>query len=56
MRIAATPIAGSLLPPKLTEPVSSRKCGKIITYKSEWAFRYQLFAAEALWIWISLIS
>jgi hypothetical protein len=26
---------------KITEPVSSGKCGKIISYKSEWAFRYQ---------------
>jgi hypothetical protein len=39
---------GSLLSLKLAEPVSSGKCEKIISYKSEWAFRYQLFAAEAI--------
>jgi hypothetical protein len=50
------PIAESLLPLKLTEPVSSGKCGKINSYKSEWAFRYQYFAAEALWMRISHIS
>jgi hypothetical protein len=27
--------------------VFSGKCGKIISYGFEWAFRYQLFAADA---------
>jgi hypothetical protein len=41
------------LPLKITEPVSSVKCWKIISYKSEWAFRYQFFAAGAPLNWIS---
>jgi hypothetical protein len=40
---------------KITEPVSSGKCGKIISYKSEWAFCYQFFAAGAPLNWISHI-
>jgi hypothetical protein len=48
-------MAGSLLPLEITEPVSSRKCGKIISYKSERAFRYQFFAAGAPLNWISHI-
>jgi hypothetical protein len=40
------------LPLKITEPVSSGKCEKIISYLSEWAFRYQLFAAGAPLNWI----
>ncbi len=40
---------------KITEPVSSGKCGKIITYGFEWAFRYQFFAAGAPLNWISQI-
>jgi hypothetical protein len=40
---------------QIKEPVSSRKCGKIIGYKSEWAFRYQFFAAGAPLNWISHI-
>jgi hypothetical protein len=43
------------LPLKIIEPVSSGKCGKIISYKSEWAFRYQFFAAGAPLNWISHI-
>jgi hypothetical protein len=35
------------LPLKVTESVSSGKCRKIISYGFEWAFRYQLFAADA---------
>jgi hypothetical protein len=31
------------------------KAGKIISYKSEWAFRYQFFAAGAPLNWISHI-
>jgi hypothetical protein len=45
----------SLLPPQITEPVSSGKFKKIITYGFEWAFRYQLFAAGAPLNWISHI-
>jgi hypothetical protein len=48
-------IVGSLLPLQITKPVSSVKCGKIITYGFEWAFRYQLFAACAPLNWISHI-
>jgi hypothetical protein len=43
------------LPLKITELVSSGKCGKIISYKSEWALRYQFFAAGAPLNWISHI-
>jgi hypothetical protein len=43
------------LPLQITEPVSSKKCGKIISYNSEWAFGYQLFAAGAPLNWISHI-
>jgi hypothetical protein len=50
------PVAGSLLPPQDTEPVSNGKCGKIISHECEWTFRNQLFAAEAPWIWISQIG
>jgi hypothetical protein len=46
---------GSLLPLQITEPDSSGKCGKIISYKSEWAFRYHFFAAGAPLNWISHI-
>jgi hypothetical protein len=35
--------------------VSSGKCGKIISYGFEWAFRYQLFAADAPLNWMSHI-
>jgi hypothetical protein len=31
------------------------KCGKMITYRFEWAFHYQLFAAVAQLNWISHI-
>jgi hypothetical protein len=41
------------LPRQITEPVSEGKCGKIISWECECAFCYQLFAAGALWIWIS---
>jgi hypothetical protein len=41
------PIAGSILLLQITEPVSSGKCGKNISYECEWAFRCQFFAAEA---------
>jgi hypothetical protein len=44
---------GNVLPLQITEPVSSRKCGKIISHEYEWAFRYQFFAAGTLWILIS---
>jgi hypothetical protein len=40
------------LPLQITEPVSIGKCGKIITYGFEWAFRYQFFAAGAPLNWI----
>ncbi len=33
----------------------SGKCGNIISYKYEWAFRFQFFAAGALLNWISHI-
>jgi hypothetical protein len=49
------PIVGSLLPQQFPEQVSSGKCGKIISYESEWAFSYQFFAAEAPHILISHI-
>ncbi len=48
-------IAVSLLPLQITDLVSSSKCGKIISYKSEWAFCYQFFAAGAPLNWISHI-
>jgi hypothetical protein len=41
-------IVGSLLRLQFTEPVSSEKCG--ISHESELSFRYQFFAADALWI------
>jgi hypothetical protein len=40
------------LPLQITKQVSSKKCGKIITYGFEWAFHYQFFAAGALMNWI----
>jgi hypothetical protein len=43
------------LPLQITEPVSSGKCGKIITFGFEWALRYQFFAAAAPLNWISHI-
>jgi hypothetical protein len=43
------------LPQKIPEPVSSGKCGKIISYECEWAFRYQFFAVEAPRVLISHI-
>jgi hypothetical protein len=46
---------GSLLLLQITEPVSSGKCGKIISNGCEWAFGYQFFAAGAPWVWISNI-
>jgi hypothetical protein len=46
---------GSLLPLQITKPVSSGKCGKIITYGFKWAFRYQLIAVGAPLNWISHI-
>jgi hypothetical protein len=46
---------GSLLALKITEPVSSGKCGKIITYGFEWAFRHQFFTAGAPLNWLSHI-
>jgi hypothetical protein len=46
-------IAVSILPLQITKPVSSGKCGKIITYEFEWAFRYQFFAGGAPFNWIS---
>jgi hypothetical protein len=48
-------MAGSLLPLQITKPFSSRKCGKMITYGFEWAFRYQFFAVDAPLNWISHI-
>jgi hypothetical protein len=45
----------SLLPLQITEPVSSGKCGKMISYGFKWAFCYQFFAAGALLNWISHI-
>jgi hypothetical protein len=44
---------GSILLLHIREPVSSGKCGKLISHECEWAFRYQFFAAGALWIGIS---
>ncbi len=41
----------SLLSLQITEPVSSWKCGKITSDKCEWAFSYQFFATDTLWIW-----
>jgi hypothetical protein len=41
----------SLLPLQSKEPVSSRKCGKIISQECEWTFCYQFFAARGPWIW-----
>jgi hypothetical protein len=46
-------MAGSLLLLRITEPVSSGKCGKIICRQCEWAFCYQFFAAGTLWIEMS---
>jgi hypothetical protein len=43
------------LPLKITEKVGSKKCGDIISYDFEWAFRYQFFAVEAQCILISHI-
>jgi hypothetical protein len=43
----ATEIAECLLPLLITEPVSSGKCGKIISHECEWVFRYQFLAAGA---------
>jgi hypothetical protein len=43
------------LAPKIRESVSSGQCGKIISYKSEWAFRYQFFAVSTPLNWISHI-
>jgi hypothetical protein len=43
------------LPLQMTEPVSSGKCGKIITYGFEWAFCYHFFAAGAPLNWIGHI-
>jgi hypothetical protein len=43
-------MVGSLLPLQITEQVSSRKCGKIISHQCKWAFHYQFSAACALWI------
>jgi hypothetical protein len=40
---------------QITEPVSSGKCKEVISYKSEWAFHYQFFAAAAPLNWISHI-
>jgi hypothetical protein len=48
-------MAGSLLPLKITKPVSSGTYGIIISHECEWASRYQFFAAGALWIEISHI-
>jgi hypothetical protein len=45
-------MAGSLLPLQIIESVFSMKCGKMISHECEWAFRYQFFAAGALWIGI----
>jgi hypothetical protein len=43
---------GSLLPLQITEPVSSGKCWKIITYGFVWAFCYQFYAAGTPLNWI----
>jgi hypothetical protein len=43
-------MAGSLLLLQIIEPVSSRKCGKIISHEYERAFRYNFFASGVLYI------
>jgi hypothetical protein len=43
------------MPLQITKPVSSGKCGKIITNGFYWAFRYQFFAVGTLFNWISHI-
>jgi hypothetical protein len=48
-------IAGHPLKLQITELVTSRKCGKIISHECEWASRYQYIAAGAQWIGISQI-
>jgi hypothetical protein len=46
--LADQPMAGSLLPLHITEPVSSGKCKKIIKHECEWAFHYYFFALGTL--------
>jgi hypothetical protein len=46
------PIAGSLLPLQIIEPVSKEKGGKIINHE---CFHYHFFTAGTLWLGISHI-